>query len=159
MSIKHFITDVDGCLTDGSYYFHSEQEGIGRKFFARDFHGMNTLLEHGIKISIISKSFISVAHLARYNYSVHFEVLNKLEFVELNFIKKGVKWDEIAYIGDDVFDIPLLGRVGMAACPSDAEQEVSEVIERRKDGFVMCRPGGRGCVREFSNLVLPKNLK
>ena len=61
----------------------------------------------------------------------------------------GVPDDEVAYMGDDVNDVPLLRRVGLAACPADALPEVREAVH-----FVARSPGGRGAVRELCDLVL-----
>ncbi len=61
----------------------------------------------------------------------------------------GLSDDEVAYMGDDVNDIPLLRKVGLSACPADARPEVKEVVH-----LVTRAPGGRGAVRELCDLVL-----
>ena len=57
--------------------------------------------------------------------------------------------DEVAYIGDDINDLPLLRAVGLSACPSDAVEDVKNAVD-----FVTTKKGGDGCVREFIDLVL-----
>jgi len=61
----------------------------------------------------------------------------------------GVPDEEVAYMGDDVNDLPLLRKVGLSACPADARPEVREAVH-----FVARSPGGRGAVREVCDLLL-----
>jgi len=157
--IKAFITDLDGCLTDGCYFMFSHQEGIAKKLNTRDFHGMMLLNNRGIGCHILtlSRGTVIAQQIKRLPFpcALHSEIKDKKQFVENNFVNAlGISWNEIAYIGDDVNDLELLGRVGVAACPVDAEQDVIYLVENRKDGWVFDRKGGEGCVRQFTNLVL-----
>ncbi len=156
--IKFFGVDLDGTLTNGCYCVFSHQEGITKQFNTRDFHGMMLLHEKGVECRVITMSSGLVirnqAERSPFPLTVHAKVKNKKDVI-VPLVETGVfSWDEIAYIGDDVNDLELLRCVGMAACPPDADPEVLDLIQSRKDGWVMDRKGGEGCVREFANLVL-----
>lgn len=165
--IKLFVCDVDGTLTDGIY--HTTEGGeISKNFFTRDFHGLWMLNEAGVKICIITAAGDDVIkHQCRRGakyVTVLKGVRNKLFEIEEMFVKSGLfLWNEIAYIGDDVFDIDLLYEVGLASCPSDADAVVLEILEdcnnadRLGEVFVSRFPGGKGCVREFADYVLDAN--
>ncbi len=167
--IKLFLIDCDGTLTDGIY--HTTEKGeISKNFFTRDFHGMKMLSDVGVKISIITAaSDYVIAHqcrrAAKYA-SVNRGIKSKVGFVAATYVDisdanriDGLKfaWDEIAFIGDDVFDIELMKSVGLCACPLDADLEVLSLIENQDDGFRSSFPGGKGCVREFAEYVFNMN--
>ena len=156
--IKVLLCDLDGVLTNGCYYRFAQSDDIFKCFYTRDFYGFHLLHEKNIVIGVIStaglpltkKQFDSGAPFVE----LYCGVKDKKQLVEDVFIKqRGYQWSELSFIADDVFDIPLLLSVGLAACPSDAEDEVIELVQDRTDGIVMTKKGGRGCVREFCNLL------
>lgn len=155
--IKLFLSDVDGTLTDGIY--HTTQEGqISKNFYTRDFHGMWMLDQSGIKVGIITVANDDViVHQcdrgAKYA-KVMKGVKDKLHYIMAYYVGK-YKWDEIAFIGDDVVDAELLAAVGLAACPCDAADGILDIVETQ--GFVSSFSGGKGCVREFAEYVLEMN--
>jgi len=164
--IKVFLTDLDGCLTDGGYYV-GEDGKISKKFHTRDFHGMLLLHRQGIECGIVTWSSGKIiqhqidrlSHVFPIKLACSIE--NKQEYVEREYIEKGIKWSEIAYIGDDINDLELLSSVGYAACPRDADSEVLKFFDRWWDRwrgvdsdqelFVIDKDGGRGCVRDFAS--------
>lgn len=156
--IKLFFTDLDGCLTDGGYYTF-EDGYLAKKFYCRDFHGFSLLDSVGIKCGIVSTaSDVCIEHRISalpFQFLGHFKVKDKYNFVKSQYIDTGqYKWEDISYIGDDVFDIRLLKHVGIAACPQDADPQVLKYVENRADGYVLSSKGGQGCVRELCNIVL-----
>ncbi len=172
--IYAFLTDLDGCLTDGCYYRIGPMRGrttpdvgpsmMGKKFNTRDWHGMMLLRNAGVTIGVITGSKMNVideqADAMGFEVIVKKGVVDKLKKVEDTFVKgMGFKWENISYIGDDEPDIPLLMKVGMAACPRDAEHEVIEAIRGRDDALVLDRVGGSGCVREFANYIRKINRR
>lgn len=159
--IRLFLTDLDGCLTDGTYFTFSDQEGIIKQFNTRDFYGIR-LLQQTYKIpSVIvtlSRGEVAKKHIERLKDLVDIKIMTKVEDKYAAIYKNYVSnmkysWKEIAFIGDDLNDIELLQAVGFAACPADAEPEVLKTIEDHKDGYVCARNGGKGCVREFTDLI------
>lgn len=162
--IKLFLTDLDGCLTDGTYMVFSGKDGIAKQFYSRDFHGLKLLSEQGVSIGVVTLASSSVIDQQISRICVPIDVYSKCEdkfkLVEDTFVKKGlVKWSEIAYIGDDVIDLELLSAVGLPACPADAHKTVIENILSAKDGIVTANGGGRGCVREIVDLILSQIKK
>jgi len=157
--IRLFLADVDGCLTDGVY--HTDDNGkISKSFYSRDFHGMQQLHKSGVAVGIVSMSSDKVIVRQCYRCAAYIELevgaKDKVKAVQERFLTDYNK-DEVAYIGDEVFDIPLLEMVGLAACPSDAHSEVISKLTHSDNGVVLNNPGGRGCVREFTDMVLEIN--
>jgi len=149
--IKLFLTDVDGTLTDGCMYYSENGEEL-KKFNTRDGMGLSLLQDEGIKVGMITKedSEISKRRGEKLGLDmIEIGIDDKIGLLEGICEKENVRKDEIAYIGDDVNDIKVLEEVGLSFAPSDAEEEVREVVD-----YVVERGGGEGCVREAVNLVL-----
>lgn len=165
--IRLFLSDIDGVLTDGGYYVIGPSSGwdiapnemLCKRYFSRDFQGIQMLHEEGIAVGFISRADSSVDR-TRISKALPYAtllqgVLDKKQSVLDTFVAPGLyEWSEIAYVGDDVIDIELLKSVGWAACPADAEHDVFYMVDERKDGFVSAFPGGYGCVRECCNIIL-----
>ena len=161
--IKLFVTDCDGVLTNGAYCV-SEEGLLSKGFYSRDFHGMWMLNNAGVSVGVMSYSRDPVVscqcnRVATYAICMT-GIKDKAVAVESRFVTSSVNprglvkdWEEIAYIGDDVIDIPLLEKVGLAACPIDADPVVRKCIEEHRDGFVSTKKGGEGCVREFVDYI------
>lgn len=151
MRIKLLAMDVDGVLTDGMIGFDSEGREI--KFFhVRDGMGICALMEKGVKVAFISGRFSEVtAHRARdLGVTLVFQgVRDKLgRLVELA-LELGVTREEVAYIGDDVNDIPCIEWAGFGVAVADAPAEV-----RNAASYVTLTRGGHGAVREVCDLIL-----
>ncbi len=167
--IKLFLADCDATLTDGIY--HTTEKGeISKNFFTRDFHGLWMLNQAGVKIGIITASSDDVIDQQCRRCAKYAEIIkgtkDKFKSIEDRYVWSSIRtrilWDEIAYIGDDVFDTELLSAVGLCACPRDADESVRDVIfdrtkENLSDSFESKHIGGRGCVREFAEYVLAIN--
>ncbi len=162
--IKLFLTDLDGTLTDGTYGISSQSDDMSKRFHTRDFHGMRLLHESGVEIAVITcsrshvtrKQFGNAASYARLFIGVEDKrraIYNAYVYPQ----KQKYKWDEIAFIGDDLPDIELLKEVGAAACPADADAAIRNLIYEMSDGIILIRNGGCGCVREFINIILEAN--
>lgn len=151
--IKLFITDLDATLTDGGFYV-SEDGRLSKKFNTKDFHGLRLLSEAGVQIAIITLGTDNVidSQIKRQSYPIRVAkgVTEKVIAAESIMKELDLCWEEVAFIGDDVNDIPLLRKVGWPSCPSDAHEEVLELEELVTSGK---RAGGCGCVRNFADLV------
>lgn len=149
--IKLLLLDVDGVLTDGSIIYTAEDVEI-KAFHIQDGLGLKLLQKAGIEAGLITArqsemvrrraSELSLAHLYQ-------GVENKLETYQRLLASNGYLPEEIAYMGDDWLDLPLMTRVGLAATVADAVPEVKQAAH-----FVTTRGGGRGAVREVCNLLL-----
>ncbi len=147
--IRLVLLDVDGVLTDGRLYYGPDGEAL-KAFDVKDGHGIVLAREH-VDFGVISgrpgKASQRRLEELRFKHLV-FGERDKLEgYARLAHL--GLADEEVAYMGDDVNDVPLLERVGLAACPSDARPEAKAVAH-----FVARAPGGRGAVRELCDLIL-----
>lgn len=160
LKIKYFLTDLDGTLTDGTYMVFAENNDVAKRFHTRDFHGFTSLNNAGVKVGIITgaRSDITRKQVERSAPFAYYAtgIKDKVDEIERHILSPSVKWENIAYIGDDEYDIGPISKVGLAACPADADEEVKAMIEVY-GGTIMTRDGGRGCVREFINMVLKIN--
>jgi 3-deoxy-D-manno-octulosonate 8-phosphate phosphatase (KDO 8-P phosphatase) len=149
--IKLLILDVDGVMTDGRIIFDSN--GVESKFFnVKDGHGIKMLQRTGIEIGIISgrESQVVANRAVELGITqVYQKSLDKLVPYRQMLEATGLSDEQVAFMGDDVIDIPLLKRVGFASAPADA---VAEVIPFAH--FVAKNRGGWGAVREVCDLIL-----
>lgn len=149
--IKLLIVDVDGVLTDGRIVL--DNHGNEHKFFhVRDGHGIKLLQRAGIAVGIVTgrKSEVVNRRAAELGIKhVHQGSKNKMEAYESILKDTGLRDEQVAYVGDDIVDIPVMRRAGFSAAVSDAEDYVKEAAM-----FVTERPGGRGAVREITDLIL-----
>jgi 3-deoxy-D-manno-octulosonate 8-phosphate phosphatase (KDO 8-P phosphatase) len=149
--IKMLVLDCDGVLTDGRLILLPGGEET-KAFDIKDGHAMRMAPRVGLRISIISgnRSFavreraedLQVAHLYE-------GALTKVEPYEKILSAEDLTDEEMCYVGDDVIDIPVLRRAGLAVAVADAVEEV-----KRFSHFVTKRAGGRGAVREVIEMIL-----
>lgn len=149
--IRLLLLDVDGVMTDGGIIY--DAQGIETKRFnVRDGHGIKMLQRYGIEVGIITgRTSIVVDNRARELgiRLVYQGSLTKLVSYEDIKAKTELEDHQIAYMGDDVIDVPVLRRVGFSAAPCDGLAEVKAVV----DCVTVCG-GGRGAVRELCDLIL-----
>ena len=156
--IKLLILDVDGVLTDGRIILGNSGEEM--KFFhVQDGLGMKLLQKTGVNIAIITgkKSKIVAERMQKLGIRhVYQGVPNKLPSFEKLLKKLDVTTDQVAYMGDDLPDLPLMQKVAFSAAPANA----NEFIKNHAD-YVSKAKGGKGAVRELCELVMQAqgNLK
>lgn len=151
--IKAFAYDVDGVLTDGSFLSFPDGDLL-RIFNAKDGFGMRMANLNGYKQAIItggvSESIVNrFLHIGIPEDDIYQRSRMKLPDFEAFCQKYSFKPEEVAFVGDDIPDIIVLQKCGLAVCPSDAVAEVKEVCD-----FVSLYPGGHGCVRDLIEQVL-----
>lgn len=149
--IKALLLDSDGVLTDGGVYLPEEDAPEFRRFDIKDGFGITRLLGTGFPIAVISRS-PSVPVRTRCKRlgieDVYVGVKDKVASAG-DFLKKhGIDWNEAAFMGDDVPDLPLMNRVGFSLAPEDASEEVLEEVS-----WVSRRLGGHGAVREVCDRI------
>ena len=154
--IEFILMDMDGCLTTGHIIYSSNGEDI-KMFHTHDGFGLARIKMFGLKMAIISgmSSPVNSRRTAKFNFDHLFEnVQDKLVPFEEMKTKYNLKDENFAYIGDDVFDIPLLEKVGFSCCPNNAIEEVKDHVH-----YVCKKNGGEGAVREMIDMILKaKNL-
>jgi 3-deoxy-D-manno-octulosonate 8-phosphate phosphatase (KDO 8-P phosphatase) len=149
--IRLLLMDVDGVLTDGRIIIDSN--GVESKFFnVKDGHGIKMVQRAGIQVGIISGRESQVVSNRASELGItciYQKAHDKLVPYREILARTGLNDYEVAYIGDDVIDLPLLRRVGFAAAPADAIEEVIPWVH-----FVSKNAGGWGAVREVCDLLL-----
>ena len=157
--IKLFLMDVDGTLTDGGVCLISTTGGSGdatvsemKIFNAQDGQGLSLAHTMGIQTGFITgRSSPAVAKRAQ-ELKVSFVYLGqakKTEAFEECLQKAGVTEEEVAYMGDDLPDMPLAQRAGLGVCVADGAPELKAICH-----FTTRKPGGRGAAREVVELIL-----
>lgn len=149
--IKLLILDVDGVLTDGRIVL--DNNGIESKcFHVRDGHGLKMLGRTDVKIGILTgrESRVVTYRAAELGVEiVHQGAKNKIEVYETILRQVALSDQEVAMAGDDIVDLPVMRRVGLAMCPSDAIDEVKAVSH-----FISAFAGGHGAVREMVEVLM-----
>lgn len=149
--IKLLIMDVDGVMTDGSIILDNEGNEF-KRFNVRDGHGIKLLQRYGIEVAIITGRMSKVVDLRAKELGikhVYQKCLNKvLAYDELK-TKLFLKDNEIAYVGDDVVDIPLLKRVGLSIVVSDAHDDIVAFAD-----IITKEEGGKCAVRSICDYLL-----
>ena len=150
-NVRLLILDVDGVLTDGRIVI--DDRGVETKCFdVRDGHGIKLLKRANIEVVIITgRQSQVVSHRAKELGidSVYQNIHDKLEVYQARLEEKGLKDGEVGFVGDDLVDLPLLKRVGFSAVVADGMEELKPYAD-----YVSRNKGGRGAVREISELIL-----
>ncbi len=146
--IRLVLLDVDGVLTDGRLYYGPEGE-LMKAFDVRDGFGI-VLLRDRLDFGVISGRPGKATRLRLEELGVKHVIFGQADKLAgyRQLAHLGVPDDEVAYMGDDVNDLPLLRRVGLSAAPADAMPAVRAAVH-----FVARAPGGRGAVRELCDLL------
>lgn len=149
--IRLLLLDVDGVLTDGSIIYNDRNEET-KVFSVRDGLGIRLLMLAGIEVGIITgRASEALKHRCR-NLGIDrlFDgVRDKAAVLEAIMADTGVAADKIAFVGDDLPDLSIMARVGLAVAVADAH----EIVRSRAD-LVTRSPGGRGAVRELCESIL-----
>ncbi|WP_455218403.1 3-deoxy-manno-octulosonate-8-phosphatase KdsC, partial [Kaarinaea lacus] len=149
--IKLVIFDVDGVLTNGSLFYGDDGQEY-KAFHSRDGHGMKMLQKSGVEIGIITGRTSKVVEHRMKNLGIQHVYQGKLEklpaFEEL-ISKLGINPDEVAYVGDDVVDLPILTRVGLAIAVADAHNLVKQHAHWQTPSG-----GGQGAARDVCELIM-----
>ena len=149
--IRLLCVDVDGVLTDAGMYYGPDGEVL-KKFNTRDGMGLARVREAGVAVALISgeDSAITHARAAKLKIDDVFSgVANKRAAIDELCVRHGVALDEVAFIGDDLNDLPALECVGLACAVADAAEPVQAIAHYRT-----AKRGGDGAVREVCELLI-----
>ena len=149
--IRLIIFDVDGVLTDGSLYLDDEGREY-KAFHSRDGLGMKMLLSRGIILAIVTgRSSRLVEKRARDLgiSEVYQGIKDKLSVYETLKTKYNIGDDKVACVGDDIPELEIFSRAGIAFTVADAHERM-----RQEADYVTRLPGGRGAVREITDLIM-----
>jgi 3-deoxy-D-manno-octulosonate 8-phosphate phosphatase (KDO 8-P phosphatase) len=149
--IKILLLDVDGVLTDGGLYYSEDGDEM-KKFFVRDGLGIKLVQQTGVQVGFITGMQSKLVSRRAKSLKID-EVIQgcmvKEPVVEALIRRKGLAWDQVAYIGDDLIDVGVMRLVGFAAAVKDAAEPTKKVAH-----YVTKHPGGQGAVREVCDLLM-----
>ena len=152
--IKLFITDCDGCLTDAGMYYSSDGAEL-KRFSARDGMGFALLRDAQILIGIITSEDTPIVANRAAKLQIdeyHPGAKNKLRVLRDILHRHNLQPSEVAYVGDDINDLPALRICGLTFCPQDATAAIKE-----QASVVLTQRGGHGAVRAAAEHVLAHN--
>ncbi len=149
--VRLVVFDVDGVLTDGRLYY--TDDGLELKaFHSRDGHGMKLLMNSGVELAIITARTSPTVTRRMESLGIRHVYQGRLEklpaFEEL-IQELGLTPEQAAYVGDDIVDLPVMARVGLAVAVADAHPLV-----KRHAHWQTTHPGGRGAARDVCELIM-----
>ena len=158
IKIKCVVFDCDGILTNGLITYDGEEMGWNRTTHTSDGYGMKILMEAGLKVGVISGgNSLGVQKRYRDNLNLDFVFLGNEDKRDAynEILAMGFKDEEILYMADELFDVPLLERCGFAVTVPIASVEVKTVCD-----YITERESGLGCARELIDILRSaQNLK
>lgn len=163
--IKLFLTDVDGCLTDGGMYYTAEGDAM-KRFCVYDGMGMVRMQQAGVPCGILTSENSPIVKARAEKLQLQYLYLgvgsrvnpkakSKLEAAKEICAEIGIGLENVCFVGDDINDVELLSVVGLPCCPPNARPEVLALPGIR----VLKTPGGQGAVREISDEILAEMMK
>ncbi len=150
-AVRMIVFDVDGVLTDGSLYFGDDGQEY-KAFNSRDGHGIKMLRASGVEPAIITGRSSQVVAIRARNLGITqlFQgAEDKLEAFEQLLARVGLGPEQIAYMGDDLVDLPVLRRCGLAITVPDAPEEV-----KARCHYITRAHAGHGAAREAGELIM-----
>ena len=155
-AIKMLVLDVDGVLTDGTIVV--DADGRESKFFSvHDLHGIKMFRRAGLKVAFLSGRASAPTRQYARELEVDFcmeDCKDKPASLKQLMRTSGVSLEQIAYVGDDLVDLPVIRCAGFGAAAANAVDEVKEAAD-----YVTARKGGQGAVREVIEYILKKTGK
>jgi YrbI family 3-deoxy-D-manno-octulosonate 8-phosphate phosphatase len=149
--VRALVLDVDGVLTDGGMYYGPNGEGL-KRFHVKDGMGLRLVLEAGIAVALISGEASEILRRRAEKLKiadVFIGVEDKLKTLEGFLAARKIAFEDVAYVGDDVNDLPPMGKVGLPVAVADAVPTV-----RKAAKWVTARRGGDAAVREVCDVIL-----
>ena len=153
LDIKLLAMDVDGVLTDGVIVVHADGSE-SKHFHVHDGAWIRIWKRMGLKTAIITGRECPAVQCRAEDLEIDYiyqKAWEKKEVLEQLIEASGIPESQIAYIGDDVFDLPVIQRVGFSASVADGNPEVRKVVD-----YVTRKAGGRGAVSELIRYLLQK---
>lgn len=149
--VTTFVFDIDGVLTDGTVLVL--RDGLqARQMHIKDGLGLQIALKNGYHVFIISGGYSDEvkSRLQKLGVdNIFLAVEDKASLISSLMEKHNLTWNELLYMGDDLPDLSLMGKVGLPSCPADAVNEVKAVAK-----YISPVNGGWGCVRDVIEKVL-----
>lgn len=153
--IRLVVFDVDGVFTDGGVYIGADSTGTAmelKRFDITDGLGVKMLARAGLHVALVSGRYSAASRVRAKELGV--ELIQdvgarKVPVIAQLLDRHGLEWADVAFLSDDLADLPALDRVGLPAAVANAVPEVRAIAR-----VVTQRRGGEGAVREFSEMLL-----
>ena len=152
--IKLLLLDVDGVMTDGRIIYFNDG-GEAKAFDVKDGHGLKLIQRAGIRVGIITgrQSEVVARRAAELGIEIVYQgAKDKMQPFREIIEKLALEPFEVAYVGDDVVDLPVMRQVGFSATVADAVDDIKPYVD-----LVTSKPGGRGAVREVCDFLLKQS--
>lgn len=149
--IKALVLDVDGVLTDGGIIYGSGETEI-KRFDCRDGLGLRLWLKSGGQLAIITGRESEAVRLRARDLGVEYlyqKCGDKKQVFKRFLSESGLPAGQVAAVGDDLIDIPMLLQAGLPVAVGDAARETQEAAQ-----LITVRPGGHGALRELTEYLL-----
>lgn len=149
--IRFLLLDVDGVMTDGTIYIDADGRET-KAFNIYDGSGIHLVRKAGVEVGIVTGRQSAIVEFRARELGiaeVHQMILDKIKIYDQLLRKYGLQDFEMAYIGDDVIDLPVLKRVGLSVAVPNAHPDVKERVD-----WITRKAGGYGAVREVTDLLL-----
>jgi len=149
--LKLLILDVDGVLTDGRLFFDDKGKEY-KCFHARDGHGIKLLRQTGVEVAVISGRKSNSVALRMKSLGVEYVYQgheNKIAAFNEIIQSLSIQPEQVAHVGDDLLDLPIMKRVGLSIAVNDANDPVKEYAD-----WCTRTPGGQGAVREICDFIM-----
>lgn len=149
--IKYILLDVDGTLTDGSIIL--DNNGIeAKKFNVKDGFAIANAIKFGVKVGIVTgrtSELVAIRAKELGITEVHQGIRDKSKILKEIIEKERLDYEEVAYMGDDINDYPIISKVGFKGVCNDGAKELKKIAD-----FISIANGGDGAVREFVENIL-----
>ena len=149
-TIRAVVLDVDGVLTDGTFWWGVDGAEL-KRFSFRDIMGISRATRNGIIFGLISgeQNALVDRYAAKMNIESVWQGCREKEVALQSFSEsRGIALDQICFMGDDVNDLAAMQIAGFSAAPADAHEAILAVAK-----YICKRPGGRGAVREMLEFI------
>lgn len=162
--VKLFLTDVDGCMTDGGMYYSANGDEL-KRFCVYDGMGIVLLRKAGIPCGILTSETTEIVAARARKLGMEYLRMGvgrqvdhvrqtKLEAAQEICAELGITLDEVCFVGDDVNDLDLLEAVGTPCCPTNALGRIKNI-----PGIIhLTHAGGDGAIREIAEMILAARL-
>lgn len=150
-SIKAFVFDFDGVLSDGKVYVQRDGEMV-RATSTKDGYALQYALKKGYRVAVISGGYGDSMRI-RYNdfpgMDIFLHVNNKITLFDNYLQEHNLEPENVLVMGDDIPDYEMMRRAGICCCPADAAEEIKHIAD-----YISFQPGGGGCVRDIIEQTL-----
>ena len=153
MPIKLVMLDIDGVMTDGTKMYGEDHNVIAKNYCDRDFTAIKRMKDSGLRVCFLSGDRRINEKMALHRKIDFYYSRNKLSDLESILSRYNCSLLEAVYVGDDIFDVPVLRQVGFSFCPSDAPLDV-----KASCSHVLKSHGGRSAVAELYDTLVQTGL-